>query len=76
MGADSISDGDFINCNLRLCEPRNSMEASRLWEVGKQIGIACRKDEEEVVKEYQCLEERDLEIMKSFEEGEEVSHLC
>jgi len=75
MRTDSISDGDFINCNSHLCEPSNSMESSRLWEIGKQIGVVCRKDEE-VVKEYQCLEGRDLEIMKSFEEGEKVSHLC
>jgi len=74
--SDSISDRDFINCNSRLCEPGNLVEPPKLWEIGKQVGLICRGDEEEVVKEYLCLEERDLEIMQSYEEGKKNDHLC
>lgn len=65
----SISDGDIVNCNLRLCNPEILVEPSKLWEIGRQAGITCHEDEQEVVKEFLCMEERDLEIMKCSEEG-------
>jgi len=74
--SNSLSDGDFLNCNLRLCEPRISVESSKLWEIGKQSGIICRWDEEEVVKEYDCMEERDVQVMENYEEGKKKDHLC
>jgi len=33
--SDSISDGDFINCNSRHCEPGNMVDPPKLWEIGK-----------------------------------------
>jgi len=45
------------------------VEPYKLWEVSRQAGITCCGDEQKVVKKYICLEERDLEIMKSAEEG-------
>jgi len=72
----SNSDGDINNCNLQYCDPGNMVEPSKLWEIGKQAGITYRGDEEEVVKEYLCLEERDFEIMKCSEEGNKNGLLC
>jgi len=74
--SNSLSDGDFLNCNLRLCEPKISVESSKLWEIGKQSGIICRWDEEEVVKEYDFMEERDVQVMEKYEEGKKKEHLC
>ena len=59
MCPEPLSEGDVINCNLRFCEPSVSVEPSKLWEIGLQAGLRCQGDEEEVVKEYHCLEERD-----------------
>jgi len=73
--AEPISDGDFINCNFRLCETGNEVDSPKLWEVGKKVGLICRKDEVEVVKEYTCLEERDLEFLQRHEEGKNLAHL-
>jgi len=52
------------------------VESSKLWEIGKQSGIICRWDEEEVVKEYDCMEERDVQVMEKYEEGKKKEHLC
>ena len=75
MCSNSISDGDFMNCNLHFCEPSNSVEPSKLWEIGKQVGLICQGDEEKVVKEYLCLEERDSEVLKNYEEGKKTGQL-
>jgi len=39
----SISDGDINNCNLRLYDPENLVEPSKLWEIGKQVEMTCRQ---------------------------------
>jgi len=65
----SLSDKDIDNCNLQMCDPESSVEPSKLWEISRRVGITCRGDEQKVVKEYSCLEVRDLEIMKSAEKG-------
>jgi len=70
MSSVSISDGDFVNCNTRNCDP------PKLWEIGKQAGLYCTKDEDEVVKEYMCLEERDLVFLQSYEEGKQKDQSC
>ena len=44
-------------------------EPSKLWEISRRVGITCRLDEQEVVQEYSCLKARDMELMKSIEEG-------
>jgi len=51
------------------------VEPSKLWEVGKQVGLICQGDEEKVVKEYLCLEERDSEVLKNYEEGKKTGQL-
>jgi len=65
----SISDGDISNCNSHFQNPKIREEATKLWDLGKQFGLACRGDEEKVVQEYQCMEERDLEFMKNLAVG-------
>jgi len=76
MSSMSISDGDFVNCNTRNCDPGNMVDPPKLWEIGKQAGLYCTKDEDEVVKEYMCLEERDLEFLQSYEEGKKKDQSC
>jgi len=44
--------------------------------MGLQAGLRCQGDEEEVVKEYHSLEERDSEFMKKYDEGKKDGHLC
>jgi len=66
----SISDRDIRTCNLRLREPDNTDEPVSLWAVGKQAGILCRGEEEEVVLEYGRMEVRDSEVLLCFKEGD------
>jgi len=54
----SISDGDIGNCNSHLLNNVIREDSTKLCDLGKQIGLACRGDEEEVIQEYQCMEER------------------
>jgi len=71
----SISDRDINNCNARVCISGNREEPANIWGLGKQIELACRREEEEVVQELQCMEERDMEFMKKLEVGDHnVSH--
>jgi len=72
----SISDRDINNCNARVRNPRIREEPTNLWNLGKQIGLACRREEEEVVQEFQCVEERDLEFMKCLEVDNLNGFLC
>ena len=72
----SISNGDINNCNLRFYERGNLVEPSKLWEIGMQVGITCRGDKEEVVKEYFCMEERDSKVVKCSKEGDKNGLLC
>ena len=44
-------------------------EPPNLWEVGKKCGLFCKKDENEVIKEYGSLEERDLKVVNQCKEG-------
>jgi len=46
-----------------------------LWEVGKQLRVSCCGDEDDVVKEIERMEARDLEVMKKYEEGNKGSFL-
>jgi len=62
----SISNGDIGNCNSCLRYNEILEEPTKLWDQGKQIGLVCRKEEEEVIQEYHCMEDRDLEFMKSI----------
>ena len=54
-----ISDGDIVNCNVRWRDSELLVEPSKLWDIRRQARITCRRDEQEVVKEYICLEERE-----------------
>ena len=75
MPAVSLSDGDIDNCNLRLHESELPEEPAKLWEISRKVGITCRKDEQEVVHEYSCLEERDLKTMRCVEDGKKGGFL-
>jgi len=46
-----------------------------LWELGKQIGTTYFRDEEEVIKELENMEERDLAIMERNEEGNKLGFI-
>jgi len=76
MCSNSISDGGIVNCNRRSAGPSLTAEPSKLWEIRKKSGLNCWGDKEEVVNEYLCLEERDTEVMKNFEEGDKNDHIC
>jgi len=58
----SISDIDIDVCNSRLRANANPAKPAALWAIGKQIGIFCREEEEEVVKEYGSMEGRDEKV--------------
>jgi len=65
----SISDRDIGNCNYRIQKIETRENPNKLWDQGKRIGLGCRDDEEEVIQEYQSMEDRDLEFMKSIAGG-------
>jgi len=69
MSSVYLSAGDIDNCNQWLFVSEPVAEPSKLWEISRRVGITCRLDEQEVIQEYSCLEARDLEFMKSVEEG-------
>jgi len=69
LTSSSISYRNINICNSRLVEPVNLAGPSKLWKVGKQVGIMCRGDEEEVVKEYGSMEDRDSEFASCSKVG-------
>jgi len=69
ISSSSISDKNIYICNSRLDEPDDRAGPSKLWEVGKQVGIRCRKGENEVVREYGNMEVRDSEVASRSETG-------
>jgi len=74
MSLASISDMDIYNYNSRLSESVNVVEPSRLWELGKQVGLKCLGDEEQVVKEYVRMEDWDSEfVLRTKMGGKNVS---
>jgi len=54
---------DRSQCDVTLDEPVN------LWEVGKSLGLSNSGDEEDIVKEYGRMEERDKEVAQQNDEG-------
>ena len=72
----SISDGDIAKCNSQFRDPEIRVESVKLWDLGKQLGIACRGVDEEVVQEMQSMELRDEEFIQRFEEGVKKGYLC
>ena len=72
----SISDMNINNCNACVRNSEIREEPTNLWNLGKQIRLACHREEEEVVQEFQCMEERDLEFMKCLEVGNLNGFLC
>lgn len=71
----SLSDGDIAKCKSRCHKDGNAKEPSVVWEVGKQLGVACQRVESDVIKELERMETRDLEVMKKYEEGNKGSFL-
>ena len=53
----------------------NVAKAIKFLELGKQIGILFCGDEEAVVKELEHIEERDIKVMKRYEEGNKKGFL-
>ena len=71
----SISDRDIRNCNSRMVARSNIVESPELWAIGKKIGLGCREDEQEVIKDYDGMEVRDSEMMSGHKEGNENNDL-
>ena len=74
--ATSITDGDINKFNAHFRDPGIMEEPNFLWELGKNMGVACRGVEEEVVQEYLSMEARDDEFVKKLEEGVRNGYLC
>jgi len=62
-------DSDIIICNNRMRVDQNDSESDRLWGTGKSPGMECSSNEEAVIREMDCMEVRDNEVMLSSEEG-------
>ena len=71
----SISDRDIRNCNSRMVARSNIVESPKLWAIGKKIGLGCREDEQEVIKDYDGMELRDSEMASGHKKGNENSVL-
>ena len=69
MPSVSISDLDINLCNSRICATVDLAEPASVWAIGKQIGISCCEEEEEVVKEYGCMDDRDEEVAMGSKAG-------
>ncbi|KAL9322516.1 hypothetical protein ACSQ67_010569 [Phaseolus vulgaris] len=54
----SISDGDIGNCNSHLLNNVIGEDSTKLCDLGKQIGLACRGDEEEAESELKPQKEQ------------------
>jgi len=65
----SISDKDISNCNTRLNASSLLAEPTKLWEIGKHVGVRWRREGEEVIKEYESMEEKDSDILECTKEG-------
>ena len=70
VSMESISDKDINLCNSRWCSYRVADDPINLWESGKRCGIACRGDEDEVIKEYERMEARDEEVVNCNKKGD------
>jgi len=64
----------IVTVDFRLLEILMNLYIN-LWEVGKQLRVSCCGDEDDVVKEIERMEARDLEVMKKYEEGNKGSFL-
>jgi len=69
MFATSDSDGDTNQRKDRECKNVIREEPENLWSIGEHIGLACRGVEDEVIQEYNSMEDRDLEVRKFTEVG-------
>jgi len=66
----SISDIDIRTCNSRLCVPDSEEEPVRLWADGRKVGLFCRGDEKEVVREHGRMEARDTMVLMESKLGD------
>lgn len=67
--SNALSDGDIVNYNSHLWSFDDVDVPSNVGELGKHLGVSCDREEEDVVKELECMEERDSEVLKKFEDG-------
>ena len=63
------NDSDIINYNNRMRVERNDSKSVRLWGTSKNLGMECSGNEEAVIREMDCKEVRDNEVMISSEKG-------
>lgn len=72
----SLSDSDVDNCN-RLFWLRNAKyEARLLLDLGKELGMTCKGNEDEMLRKIQELEQRDKDMAKpkgvdGFDKGDQ-----
>jgi len=69
VSSGAIYDGDIAQYKDRLRCDVALDELDNLWEVGKSLGLSSSGDEEDIVKEYGRMEERDKEVAKQNDEG-------
>ena len=69
MPSVSVSDVDINLCNSRIRAKVDLAEPASVWAIGKQIAISCCEEEEEVVKEYGCMDDRDEEVAMGSKAG-------
>ncbi|KAK7382188.1 hypothetical protein VNO80_00935 [Phaseolus coccineus] len=56
-----------------MWKDKSGVEPIKLWELGKQLGTTCFRDEEQVIEELVSIEVRDVEVLKRYEEGLNVA---
>ncbi|KAK7281475.1 hypothetical protein RIF29_09513 [Crotalaria pallida] len=62
--SNSISDSN-VNCVNRLLTRNSHLVASKLWEVGKRIGVSYEGDETEIVERIKGIQETKLEVIEA-----------
>jgi len=71
INSNTLTDGDFGICNDKFWNVEFTDEPSKLWELGKILGVSCCREENAVIEEIERIEDRDAEVKKKDEEGNE-----
>jgi len=66
----SVSDIDINNCNRLFWIRNNSLEALRLWNIGKDLGFTYTGEDANIIKRITEMEERDISNRQKCEEGD------
>lgn len=62
----SISDSDVFNYNRLFWLKNVDLEAKFLWEMGKELGVSCRGNEDEIIQRMVEMEQKDAEKGRPF----------